>query len=368
MKIGILTFHHTSNYGAVLQAYALSQFIQSQGHEVEIIDYQPDAANKFYWKAMRFLSRSGPLRIPRFNKDAFHRYWKYHKFQSFFKRYFHLSKVRFSEREALITYNYQYDLVICGSDQIWCLDNPFRGFDPSFFLDFVTSKTGSRTASYAASCGSTNSFGDKKDKISQLINQIGDISVRDANSLRLVQQDCGREATLVLDPTFLGNYQQLIVRHPIRNKYLLLYQHGSLTEAEENLIRHVAHEQNLVIVSVGNHSLLAKYNFVAADPREWLGLFSKAEHIFTNTFHGTIFSLIFRRNFTVLARQSKQNKIQDLLSRFGIEHHILNYDENTTFDIKEHFLSETECHNLSEHINQEVEKSKNFLRKCLASS
>ncbi len=369
MKVGIITIHHTSNYGAVLQAFALSQFIRFQGHEVEIIDYQPEAANKFYWKAMRFLKRSGPLGMPSFDQASFSRYCKYLKFQKFFKKYLPLSQIKFSDRNSLKQHAHQYDLVIAGSDQIWCLDNPFRGFDTSFFLDFIASDTGCAKASYAASCGSSNTFGDRKHEVSQLINQIDHVSVRDGNSLRLVKQECGRDqVNLVLDPTFLGNYRQLIVKPKLKNKYLLLYQHGSLTEAEENLIQHVADEQNLVIVSVGKHSSLAKHNFLAADPREWLGLFSSAEHVFTNTFHGTIFSLIFRRNFTVLARQSKQNKIQDLLGRFGIDNHILNCDDNQTFDIKDHSIFDTECHDLSAHINQEVENSKIFLRKCLASS
>ncbi|NEO67686.1 MAG: polysaccharide pyruvyl transferase family protein, partial [Moorea sp. SIO4G2] len=226
MKVGIITIHHTSNYGAVLQAFALSQFIRNQGHDVEIIDYQPQAANKFYWKKMRFLNRSGPLGMPRFDQASFKGYCKYLKFQKFFKNYLPLSKTKFPDKNSLKQHNHQYDLVIAGSDQIWCLDNPFRGFDPSFFLDFIPSDTGCAKASYAASCGSSNTFGDRKDEISGLINQIDHISVRDANSLRLVKQECRRDqVTLVLDPTFLGDYGQLIVKPSLKNKYLLLYKH-----------------------------------------------------------------------------------------------------------------------------------------------
>ena len=66
MKIGILTFHHTANYGAVLQSFALSTFIRSLGHDVEIIDYRPREAEEFYWNNMRFLKLFPPYRTPKF--------------------------------------------------------------------------------------------------------------------------------------------------------------------------------------------------------------------------------------------------------------------------------------------------------------
>ncbi|NEO36142.1 MAG: polysaccharide pyruvyl transferase family protein [Moorea sp. SIOASIH] len=368
MKVGIITIHHTSNYGAVLQAFALSQFIRSQGHEVEIIDYQPQAANEFYWKAMRFLNRSGLLGMPRFDQASFKRYWKYIKFQKFFKKYLPLSKTKFSDRNSLKQHAHQYDLVIAGSDQIWCLDNPFRGFDPSFFLDFIASDTGCVKASYAASCGSSNTFGDRKDEISGLINQIDHISVRDGNSLRLVKQECGRDqVTLVLDPTFLGDYRQLIAKPRLKNKYLLLYKHGALNERENCLIKKIADKKDLDIVSVGSHSSLAKHNFAEADPKEWLGLFNQADHIVTNTFHGTIFSLLFKRNFTVIANPSKQNKIQDLLSRFGLDKNIFNFEADDNFDWDNCLLSEARYDELWQAFSPEIEHSKHFLMTILSS-
>lgn len=372
MKVGILTFHHTSNYGAVLQAFALCQFIQSQGHEAEIIDYQPKAANAFYWKAMRFITRSGPLRSPKFDQMSFLRYWKYRKFQSFFRQNLTLSKAHFVSREALAHSQHDYDLVVCGSDQIWSLDTPFRGFDPSFFLDFIQPDSSCRKASYAASCGSTSSFGDKEKEISQLINRIDAIAVRDSNTGQMVRQTCNREATLVLDPTFLGHYETIVVFPKVSRKYLLLYQHGALSKAEENTVRKVASDRSLEIVSVGKNSPLAQHNFVTADPGEWLGLFSQASHIFTNTFHGTIFSLIFRRNFTVFARASKQNKIQDLLGRFSLLHHIVTYNQNEgqaeDFSRDIPFLSEKDYAAIWKKIEYEINVSKGFLLKILAAS
>lgn len=84
MKVGILTFHHTANYGAVLQSLALSRYIKSLGHDVEIIDYRPEEAEKVHWNNMRFLKLLPPYRNPKFSLidiNAFKRFIKYLKFQ-----------------------------------------------------------------------------------------------------------------------------------------------------------------------------------------------------------------------------------------------------------------------------------------------
>ena len=115
MKIGILTFHHTANYGAVLQSFALSTFIRSLGHDVEIIDYRPREAEEFYWNNMRFLKLFPPYRTPKFGLidfDALERYIKFWKFQIFFKRYFRIIMkfMEYSKKGNLFIYCKAYFL------------------------------------------------------------------------------------------------------------------------------------------------------------------------------------------------------------------------------------------------------------------
>ncbi|MBE9046302.1 polysaccharide pyruvyl transferase family protein, partial [Pleurocapsales cyanobacterium LEGE 10410] len=209
MKVGILTYHHTTNYGATLQAYALWKTIKQYGHEVEIIDYRP------YKAAIHYLGRLSPV------KPVNNNYLKYrwannfilYLIQAWKMRKFVVSEINLSQkktytRAGLKNFSDKYDVVICGSDQIWSIKDGFRGgFNPSFFLDFVDdSKT--RKISYAPSFGQTRDLKKNKQVISQLVSEFDRISVRDDNSLNIIEKDCNRVATTDLDPTFMNDFSE----------------------------------------------------------------------------------------------------------------------------------------------------------------
>ena len=367
MKIGILTFHHTANYGAVLQSFALSTFIRSLGHDVEIIDYRPREAEEFYWNNMRFLKLFPPYRTPKFGLidfDALERYIKFWKFQIFFKRYLPLSKPCLKSKEELLTLKSQYDLVICGSDQIWSLNSYFRKFDTSFFLDFVDTET-TQLASYAASFGSTYDLGERAHLIYPLINRLNFISVRDLNSFNLIKQLCGRDSHIVLDPTFLVAYDDLIVNPHLGEKYLVLYLQSSPSKIEEDAIVKIAHQFGLKIVSAGHFSPIADKCLINLDPREWLGLLKNSTVVITDTFHGTIFSLIFKRQFMILNIPEKSNKIDYLLDAFALKDRHLKAEEfiseNVSIPVINYDL-------IWEKINTQIESSKCFISQVLLKS
>jgi len=365
MKVGIVTIHHTGNYGAILQAYALSQFIKRQGHEVEIIDYRPAHVEKYYWQGMQFLKFKSLVEKPKFNREALAKYLKYLRFQSFIRLNLPLSKKRFNHSIELGRLDKKYNLVVCGSDQIWCLDSSFRGFDSSFFLDFVDQNIADSIASYAASFGSTDDLGDKQETVYGLIDRFHNISVRDSNSLRLIEQVCGKRATLVLDPTFLIDYKKVTTSPRLKMKYLLLYNHGNLSESENQLIQNLAQSKGLTIVSVGRFNQIADYNFSTAGPSEWLGLIRDSAYVITNTFHGTIFSLIFRREFNVLPYIGKQYKIPDLLKRLELENRILENVEQGQVLLNSEGFSSIDYDKVWKNIDLEVSKSKEYLLSIL---
>ncbi len=306
MKIGILTYHHTTNYGATLQAYALSQCLKKQGHDVEIIDYQPYKALKTYIKALYFTRH--------FLSNAV----KSWKMREFLHSQMQLSPSRCYAREGLKKWEKTYDVVVCGSDEIWNI-NSFRGFDPSYFLDFASSQK-TRKVSYAASFGFTTTLGKNREKVAELLKDFKAISVRDSNSLRIVEEECERPATKVLDPTFLADYTE-IISQPKLSDYLLIY--GGLSREDEAQVKKAAEAEGLVVVSVGYPSRIAQVNLVGIGPEEWLGYFAKASYIFTSFYHGAIFSIIFRKPFTVFGRQDKMSKVQDLLSDLKLESRIV---------------------------------------------
>lgn len=198
MKIGILTFHHTTNYGATLQAYALWKTIKQYGYDVEIIDYRP------YKTAINYLGRLMPIKPVHGNYSRYklERHFIPYLIQAWRMRRFLVSKLKLSKEKTytingLEKFSNQYDIVICGSDQIWHTKDRFTGgFNPSFFLDFIDSKN-TKKISYAPSFGQTKDLKQDRQLISKLISDFDKISVRDNNSLRLIEQDCDRVATKV---------------------------------------------------------------------------------------------------------------------------------------------------------------------------
>ncbi|MEH1965700.1 polysaccharide pyruvyl transferase family protein [Nostoc sp.] len=365
MKIGILTFHHVDNYGATLQAYALWNFLNSQGYDVEIIDYRPLKIAWIYFRPLLPIKRvkfsinesKKEIKKIRFNEKYLiyiSRAWKMRRFL--------LSNIKLSNRtvydkKALKYYHDKYDLIVCGSDQIWCLDS-FRGYNSSFFLDFVNNKT-TRKISYAASFGNTIKLGNYHKEISTLINQFQSISVRDSNSLKIISNECNKEAVKVLDPTFLIKYDALKSLPKTQDEYLLLYIQADIEPEEENFIKLLAKEKNLTIISVGKYNPLAQINLEAASPKEWIGLYSQASYIVTNTYHGAVFSIIFKKLFNVFVPNDKSNKVTDLLNDLGLANRI--FSDKLKSQILNNQIFDIDYEAVSEILESKIIESKNYL-------
>lgn len=361
MKIGILTFHHVDNYGATLQACALWSFLNSQGYDVEIIDYRPLKIAWMYFRALlpikRVKSSTSQTKKIRINEKSLIYISRYWKMRRFLLSHVKLSNKKFYDKKGLKYYQDKYDVVICGSDQIWCIDS-FRGYNSSFFLDFVSNKT-TRRISYAASFGNTTKLGPYQKEIYTLINQFQTILVRDSNSLEIIANECNKKAIKVLDPTFLIKYDTLKTPPRITNKYLLLYVQADIQPEEEEFIKFLAEQQNLTIVSVGRDEPLAQINLETASPKEWIGLHSEASYIVTNTFHGTVFSIIFHKPFTVFLPSDKSNKVRDLLNDFGLTNRIFSEKLKPELFSKEIF--DIDYESVSTILESKIMESKKYL-------
>jgi polysaccharide pyruvyl transferase WcaK-like protein len=231
----------------------------------------------------------------------------------------------YSKPESLQNFSHRYDAVIVGSDQIWDINSPIRGVDTSYFLDFIAS-TDIRKISYAASFGSTSSLGEHKEKISGLLDSFYRLSVRDSNSLKLLEQECKRQAVKVLDPTFLIQYDNLVGKNKGREDHILVY--GGLPASLTQPIRDLSKKLNLPVISVGHiNNQVAEISNLQAGPIQWLKYFASAKYIFTNYYHGVIFSIIFRKPFSVFLAEKKIWKIGDLLKDLGLSDRI--YSDTT---------------------------------------
>jgi len=309
MRVGILTFHHVPNYGAVFQAFALARVLQSLGHEPEVVDYRP-------WRAAcHYLSvgmRTRPW-IPEMRRNL--------RIVRFVQEMLPLSPrpVRRGCRVRELSEN--YDAMISGSDQVWCWAKEwtYRRYDPTFFL--AHARPGIRRVAYAPSCGGMESFGSRVAQVGALLNRYDALSARDENTQRLVQEATGRSCELVLDPTFLHDFGDIRVQEPSREAsepYFLVC--GVFSGDDRSRLRQVARDLNLRCLSIPRRDPSADGSLVDADPIEWLSAIRNASFVATNLFHGTAFALRFDRSFVSITNGYSRTKVTDLLHRFGLAH------------------------------------------------
>ncbi|RCJ14620.1 hypothetical protein A6S26_10980 [Nostoc sp. ATCC 43529] len=355
-KIGIITYHFTINYGATLQTYALSQFLKNHGYDVEIIDYRPksirlEQRNYLYPKRSWF----NPNLLMKTRRKVIN-------MNKFMEKNLKLSARQFYDQNSLNEYKHLYDVVICGSDEIWNVNSP-RGLDTNYFLDFVTGKD-ARKVSYAASFGSTTSLGVNQEKINNLLRDFHSLSVRDNNSFSLINQDDFR-IKKVVDPTFLIDYKDVIKDNNIESKYILVY--GLLGEKETRYVKTLAEKEGLDIIAIGTQQThlkpFLKLDLFDIPPDEWLGFFNKASFVVTNFFHGLVFAIIFNKPFIVFSNPQKIVKMKDILNPLGLENRLLNLNGLNPKEIisNDELLSPLLIEKQKNDLKKQIEISKDYL-------
>ena len=305
MKIAILTIHHVPNYGAIMQAFSLKNSIRQLGFDCDVVNYQPKTATDFYRIRGKFLGRLiQSIRYKRFKK-------------------FVDSNIISDGRPVLTTtedvYDFiaNYDVVICGSDQIWHA-NGFRGCDRTFFLgssDFPSTKK----ISYAPSIGSCDplAYLQSWPECGKWLKDFDAISVRDASSQKMVERFGLPTPELVCDPTLLpAAISEFSAANSGKQNLLLVYGTPPLEYAEK--ICSIADKYRLKIVSVGRRCKFSHKDYLFANPKTWATLFSNAKIVVTNKFHGTQLSIRNNALPFYIGTAEKKAKVHDSLNRYGL--------------------------------------------------
>lgn len=301
MKIGILTFHCAHNYGAVLQCYALQEILKNIGHEVEVINYTPSYLTKeyktFYWK--RYVSKNPYTLVKRVLSEIKllnKRKERYNAFDQFVRKYLQLSP-KYKKAKDIPPTN---DIYIMGSDQIWNF-NITRGGDPAYFGEFSFEKEDKIYISYAASMGKITSNNQEQKYLKKVLNKFDGISVREKDLQQHLQALTNKNIRIVLDPTLLlpQSYWDKILKRPkIEDNYILIYQvrQDPNTTRIANII---GEKLNLKVIEItayirekGNTNI-----FETCSPEEFLGFIKYASFVITTSFHGTVFSILFKKDF-----------------------------------------------------------------------
>lgn len=296
MHIGVLTFPEEINHGAFFQCFALQNYLEDQGFNVEFINYK----NKSYYfnEYKTWLWTKNPMllyynikKIIKFRKD---------------QKALHLSKFTIQKSKIDIT---KYDVIIVGSDIVWDYDWDLIGRDPIFFGEGLESKP---LVAYAASCCDVNI-----NEIPQYV-KIGmpkflAITVRDNNTVDLVKNVMGTNPPIVADPTLMYDFSKIPVRNiEYKFPYILVYAY-KLREQEIKSIILFARQKKLRLISIAYFNPWCDENRIDIGPFEWLSYFQKAEYVLTSTFHGTIFSIIYKKPFVTSGHKIILNKLSAIL-------------------------------------------------------
>lgn len=331
MKIGILTYHRSHNYGALLQAFSLKTFLRESGNDVGMIDYWPDyhAHDYALIPYFRFLGPITKLKAiilfiigyPRILKRSL-------KYRHFIRDQFNLgNKVMFSDSSALNTL--VYDVVIYGSDQIWRNQNYpfFKGFDEVYFG--IKMPDVKRKIAYAASMGVMNIMSEADSLfIKRMMNNFYAISVRESELKKTLEDICKYNIHLVLDPIFLLDKQKWISFIPprkIHRKYILLYQ-LVLSEDSVKLTDKLQQLFGYSVIEIQGRVdplLFGNRYRQTESPFEFLSLLYYAEFIVSTSFHGAAFAIIFEKQFYAIGMGNNSSRIKTLLSSLGLENRYL---------------------------------------------
>lgn len=319
MRACIITFQSAYNYGAILQAYALQKYLNTHYANTYILDYHNVDIDKSYkrpsWKDFCSNPKNAIFRLV----QSFLYKGKNKKINKFRERY--LSLTQRYDRENLKEAFEEADVFITGSDQVWNYLIIKR--DSSFFLDFAS---GRRTCSYAASFGVSKIPEDYQNFYINQMKNIDFISVREPQGADLVRGLVNREVAVMPDPTLLINiseWEALCVKPKIKEPYILVYK---ITKADRLLqfSKELSKATGLSVIYVPNDLKSGSVGKLKLNvgPQEWLGLIKNAEYVVTNSFHGTVFSIIFGRKF--FAEVSKKvnpstSRLHSLLEMFKME-------------------------------------------------
>lgn len=319
MKVCILTFHNAMNYGAVLQCYALQEYIKEKfpSYEVSVLDYTPVYFKKVFFDPMKPLSAYG---IKNKAKAIIKYFIRHSEMADISEKNRRLTE--FIHKRLKLTTEQNHDIYIAGSDQIWNLE--LIENDTSYLLDFVGN---AKRVSYAASLKISDVDEFAVAAYKKYLPGFDHISVRETGLVDYLNNNYGVNSVSVLDPTLLADkkiWHDISGVTPIVNeKYLLIYYVNMPQKLVDRAFGY-AKEKGLKIVSLNKLKNVSDpyIDYSKASAEDFLNLIKNASAIFTTSFHGMAFSVIFEKEFfyEVPPRSYNNNdRLTDLSAKLGLE-------------------------------------------------
>ena len=321
MRIGVLTYHRSQNYGALWQAYALSTFLQNKGYDTHIIDYWPEYHKRIYkrkiidWQVIRTLPFLSKIKHICYSARLYAlQTIRFRRTDNFVKHYLRLTKSR------------HFDVCIYGSDQIWRKQHQIdcESFNSVYFGDkYIDAPI---RISYAASMGRIEiESKEDKDFIRSSLANFSAVSVREMNLQQELSHYTDKPVSLTCDPVFLLSAPQWEKVLPKKNKldkrYIFYYNLEEYKLADQ-LVRLLSEKHNLPVIEVKGYVTDIRNNRFktqTASPIAFLSLLHDAEYVVTSAFHGVALSLCFNKQFYYAAQDELTDRALLLLRTFKLQ-------------------------------------------------
>ena len=321
-SVGILTFHWAPNYGAVLQSWALQEYLNQRGFDAEIINYvpsnhKPSLKHCFMTRHIKTVTH----RIKEYRRER--------KIKTFRRARLKCSSITYKSNKELVSAPPLYDYYIAGSDQIW---NPYftmrgqGGITLSYFLDFVPKSK--RCIAFSSSFGCKSLSNQVEQTIFPVLKRFYSISTREKEGVEILRK-MGLNAVQTADPTFLldtARYDELIKETNRFNNDIFVYiLHGQKNYAS-NLINRVMQTTKKTICEK-DITLLP----------EWLEHIRDSHYVLTNSFHCVVFCLLFHTKFYVFDVRGKDmgSRLSTLLGCLGLEDRLIDLSESNSLSDKQ---------------------------------
>lgn len=375
-SIGIITHRGNYNYGGLLQALALQRWLTSQNFNVEIINL-----NKMQLTGSKIgrITRALLTPIDTFKKLVKSANSRQNKqpLKSFMQIFFDFkdsAKMKYSTEvlpNTIGEITKKYDAIIVGSDQVWC----YKYARPLiFFIQWKPIYKG-LMLSYAACSPDMDTPWYNRGIIKRQLMRFNEVSVRDTYTMKWVESICNRKPLVVADPTLLYDFEDVIGPNEINEPYIFAYCLGSeINGGHETVIKEIRKKYGAIkVIGVAIPNLSQEVEKFAdeiiydASPGKWLTLIKYATFVYTDSFHGCMFSLKFKKQFIAYyAQQSRASRLIDIRNRYGLENAIVS--SVSEMQEKQCIQNGIDYEKTNSLIQEHIDLSKQFLNNSLCST
>lgn len=325
MKIGIVTFFKSYNYGVWFQAYATQKFLELQGYDIEMINY----SNSYEKRKTNISYKEGGRTIgylTSFVKSIMFGKVRYYNkgFKKYINKCYRLSEKEYTNVDQMS--ELYYDVLAVGSDQVW---NPqiTNGLDKAFLLQFGKAR---KKISIASSLGSKELSAADKRLLIHALESFDGISVREEFARTYLQQESNKDIEVLCDPTFLVTKEQWIEYVAKKSKYynvegefILTYFVSNEKRKTDNinLVKEYSKKFKMPVWAIQFSTYFSDgvdKKILGGSMFDFLALLLKAELVITDSFHGAALSANMNKNFVAIANTENPIRTQNLLSKIGL--------------------------------------------------